>query len=161
MIVVSDASPLIALGRIGRIDLLKEIFGTLVLPDAVWKEVVEAGMQKIGADEVGSALWITRQSVNDQDLVNLLRHDLGAGEAEAIVLARECSADFLLIDERLGRSAAKSLGLKVVGLVGILIEARDRGLIIDAGSLMDRLHDEAGFWISEDLRKLVTGDGSK
>jgi len=86
----------------------------------------------------------------------LLRHDLGAGEAEAIVLASECNADFLLIDERLGRSAAKSLGLKVVGLVGILMEARDRGLIADAESLMNRLHDEAGFWISEDLRKLVT-----
>lgn len=86
----------------------------------------------------------------------MLRHDLGAGEAEAIVLARECNADFLLIDERLGRSAAKSLGLKVVGLVGILIEARERGLIADAESLMNRLHDEAGFWISEDVRKLVT-----
>ena len=72
------------------------------------------------------------------------------------MLARECNADFLLIDERLGRSAAKNLGLKVVGLVGILIEARDRGLIPDAESLMNRLHDEAGFWISEDLRKLFT-----
>ena len=120
-------------------------------------EVVEAGMQKLGADAVGAAPWISRQSVHDKDLVNLLRHDLGAGEAEAIALARECNADFLLIDERLGRSAAKSLGLKVVGLVGILIEARDRCLIPDAESLMNRLHEEAGFWISEDLRKLVTG----
>jgi predicted nucleic acid-binding protein len=157
MIIVSDASPLIALGRIGKLDLLREIFGTLVLPDAVWKEVVEAGMQKLGADAVVAAPWISCQSVHDQDLVNLLRHDLGAGEAEAIVLARECNADFLLIDERLGRSAAKSLGLKVVGLVAVLIEARERGLIPDAGSLMNRLHGEAGFWISEDLRKLVTG----
>lgn len=156
MIIVSDASPLIALGRIGKLDLLREIFGSLILPDSVWREVVEAGTQKLGADAVGSAPWISRQSVHDQDLVNLLRHDLGAGEAEAIVLARECNADFLLIDERLGRSAAKNLGLKVVGLVGILIEARDRGLIPDAESLMNRLHDEAGFWISEDLRKLVT-----
>jgi predicted nucleic acid-binding protein len=157
MIIISDSSPLIALGRIGRLDILRVIFGSLILPDAVWKEVVEAGMQKLGANEVGIAPWISRQSANDLDLVNLLRHDLGAGEAEAIVLARECNADFLLIDERLGRSAAKSLGLKVVGLVGVLIEARERGLITDAESLMDRLHNEAGFWISEELRKLVTG----
>lgn len=157
MIIVSDASPLIALGRIGKLDLLKEIFGSLILPDAVWQEVVDSGMEKRGTGEIKAAPWIRRQSVQDHDLVNLLRQDLGAGEAEAIVLARECNADFLLIDERLGRSAAKSLGLKVVGLVGILIEARDRGLLTDAGSLMDRLHDEAGFWISEDLRKLVTG----
>lgn len=157
MIVVSDASPLIALGRIGRLDLLQEIFGSLLVPDAVWEEVVVSGMQKLGADAVEVATWISRQSVTDRDLVNLLRHDLGAGEAEAIVLARECNADFLLIDEKLGRSAAKSLGLNVVGLVGVLIEARERGLITDAGSLMDRLHNEAGFWISEELRNLVTG----
>jgi len=157
MIVVSDASPLIALGRIGRLDLLREIFGSLVIPDAVWKEVVEAGIDKEGSVNVAEAVWISQQSVLDHSLVNLLRHDLGAGEAEAIVLARECNADFLLIDERLGRSAAKSLGLKVVGLVGVLIEARERGLVSDAGTLMDRLHDDARFWISEDLRKLVTG----
>lgn len=155
MIIISDASPLIALGRIGKLDLLKEIFGSLILPDAVWTEVVEAGVQKLGADAVGSAPWISRQSVHDKDLVNLLRHDLGAGEAEAIVLAREYNADFLLIDERLGRSAAKSLGLKVVGLVGVLIDARERGLVTDPDSLMNRLYDEAGFWISDDLRKLV------
>lgn len=157
MIIVSDASPLIALGRIGKLDLLKEIFGSLVLPDAVRREVVDSGMEKRGAVEIRTAPWIRRQSVQDHDLVNLLRHDLGAGEAEAIVLARECDADFLLSDERLGRSAAKRLGLKVVGLVGILIEAKDRGLLPDAGSLMDRLHNDAEFWISEDLRKLVTG----
>ena len=157
MIVVSDASPLIALGRLGRLDLLREIFGSLVIPDFVWKEVVEAGIDKEGSVNVAEAVWISQQSVLDHSLVNLLRHDLGAGEAEAIVLARECNADFLLIDERLGRSAAKSLGLKVVGLVGVLIEARERGLVSDAGTLMDRLHDDAGFWISEDLRKLVTG----
>ena len=61
------------------------------------------------------------------------------------------------MDERLGRSAAHSLGLKVVGLVGVLIEARDRGLITNANEIMDQLHRQAGFWISAELRKLVTG----
>jgi predicted nucleic acid-binding protein len=157
MIIVSDASPLIALGRIGRLDLLNEIFGSLVLPDAVWREVVEAGIDKEGAAKVAVSPWISRRSVRDKSLVDLLRHDLCAGEAEAIVLAKECNADFLLIDERLGRSAAKSLGLKIVGLVGVLIEVRERGLVTDPGSLMNRLHNEAGFWISEELRKQVTG----
>jgi predicted nucleic acid-binding protein len=156
MIIVSDSSPLIALGRIGKLDLLKDLFGSLVLPDAVWSEVVEAGVDHLGAAQVAEAAWITRRSVRDHALVELLRHDLGAGEAEAIVLARECSADFLLMDERLGRSAAKSLGLKVVGLVGVLIEAKERGLVRDPVSLMNHLHTEAGFWISPELRKLVT-----
>jgi len=157
MIVVADASPLIALARIGRLDLLVAVFGQLLVPDAVWREVVDAGAGKTGATDVADADWIERRSVSDSALVNLLRHDLGAGEAEAIVLAREANADFILMDERLGRSAAHSLGLKVVGLVGVLIEARDRGLITNANEIMDQLHRQAGFWISAELRKLVTG----
>jgi len=157
MIVVADASPLIALARIGRLDLLVAVFGQLLVPDAVWREVVEAGGYKPGKTDVADADWIERRSVSDSALVNLLRHDLGAGEAEAIVLAREANADFILMDERLGRSAAHSLGLKVVGLVGVLIEARDRGLITNANEIMDQLHRQAGFWISAELRKLVTG----
>jgi predicted nucleic acid-binding protein len=61
------------------------------------------------------------------------------------------------MDERLGRSAARNLGLKVVGLIGVLIEARKQGLITNAGEIMERLSNEAGFWISAELRKLVTG----
>jgi len=123
MIVVADASPLIAMARVEKLDLLRTLFGRLLIPDAVWKEVVEAGADKAGTVDVAGAKWIERRSIMDSSLVNLLKHDLGAGEAEAIVLARELNADFVLMDERLGRSAARSLGLKVVGLVGVLIEA--------------------------------------
>ena len=156
MIVVADASPLIAMARIGRLDLLRSVFGRLLVPGAVWREVVEGGGDKAGAADVAAADWIERRAVVDSSLVNLLRHDLGAGEAEAIVLAREAKADFVLMDERLGRSAAHTLGLKVVGVVGVLIEARARGLITDANEIMDQLHQQAGFWISAELRKLVT-----
>ena len=157
MIVVADASPLIAMARIRRLDLLRSVFGHLLVPDAVWREVVEAGEDKAGTIDVTAANWIERRAIVDSSLVNLLRHDLGAGEAEAIVLAREARADFVLMDERLGRSAAHNLGLKVVGLVGVLIEARERGLITDANEIMDQLHRQAGFWISTELRQLVTG----
>jgi len=156
MIVVADASPLIAMARIGRLDLLRSVFGRLLVPGAVWREVVEGGGDKAGAADVAAADWIERRAVVDSSLVNLLRHDLGAGEAEAIVLAREAKADFVLMDERLGRSAAHALGLKVVVVVGVLIEARARGLITDANEIMDQLHQQAGFWISAELRKLVT-----
>jgi uncharacterized protein len=156
MIVVADASPLIALARVGRLDLLESVFGRLLVPDAVWREVVESGFDRAGTVEIAKAPWIERRAVVDESLVNLLRHDLGAGEAEAIVLAREAKADFVLMDERLGRSAARNLGLKVVGLVGVLIEARERGLITDAQALVEQLHQQAGFWISAELRKLIT-----
>ena len=157
MIVVADSSPLIAMGRIGRLEILHAVFGQLLVPDAVWQEVVEAASGKPGSSEIAAASWIERRTVSDSALVNLLKHDLGPGEAEAIVLARETGADFVLMDERLGRSAARNLGLKVVGLIGVLIEARKQGLLPDAVETMERLSNEAGFWISAELRKLVTG----
>ncbi len=135
MIVVADSSPLIAMGRIGRLDILHTFFGQLLLPDAVWQEVVEAEREKPGSSDIAAASWIERRTVKDSAWVNLLKHDLGAGEAEAIVLAREIGAGLVLMDERLGRSAARSLGLNVVGLIGVLIEARNRGLITDAAEM--------------------------
>lgn len=157
-VVVADSSPLIALARVSRIELLREIFGHLLVPDAVWREVMTAGADKPGAVDIAHADWIQRRSVADPSLVHLLRQDLGAGEAEAIVLARETNADVILMDERLGRSAARRLGLRVVGLVGVLIEARDRGLLADAHGIVTDLHAKAGFWLSEELRRLVTGE---
>lgn len=157
MIVVADSSPLIALARIGRLDLLHSLFGTLLLPEAVWREFVEAGGDKPGADELAQADWIQRRAVSDAGLVALLSQDLGAGEAEAIVLAREARADLVLMDERMGRAAAKRLGLRVTGLVGVLIEARERGHLTDAEFVVNELHSKAGFWLSEDLRRMVLG----
>jgi predicted nucleic acid-binding protein len=157
MTVVADSSPLIAMGRIGQLEILRAVFGQLLVPDAVWHEVVEAAADKPGSSDIAAASWIERRTVKDSAWVNLLKHDLGPGEAEAIVLARETGADFVLMDERLGRSAARNLGLKVVGLVGVLIEARKQGLITDACEMMERLSNDAGFWISAELRKLVMG----
>ncbi len=157
MIVVADASPLIALARIGRLELLHTVFGKLLLPEAVWREVVAAGLDKPGAGTVSQSDWIERRSVADTGLVSLLRRDLGAGESEAIVLAREAGADLVLIDERLGRAAAKRLGLRVTGLVGVLIEARERSLLPDAEAMLNDLHQKAGFWLSDELRRMVTG----
>jgi predicted nucleic acid-binding protein len=157
MIVVSDASPLIALARIDRLELLREMFGTLLLPDSVWNEVTAAGVERPGAASVLRADWIERRSVSDSALVARLRLDLGAGESEAIALARESRADVLLIDERLGRIAAQRLGLRVTGLVGVLIEARQRGLLADAATVASDLEQKAGFWLSDDLRRLIAG----
>lgn len=157
MKVVVDSSPLIALARIGRLGLLREMFGEVVVPSAVWSEVVVAGLDKAGAREVIASGWIRQQDVVDQSAVHGLRRDLGAGEAEAIVLACELPADLLVMDEELGRSTARGLGVKVVGLVGVLVEARTRGLLPEAASIAEALHRKVGFWLSADLRRLIAG----
>jgi predicted nucleic acid-binding protein len=155
--VVADASPVIALARIGRLELLRDVFHSICLPDAVWREVAEAGLDRAGAHTVLHADWITRRSIADEAMVSVLRRDLGAGEAEAIVLAHEAGADVLVIDERMGRAAATRLGLRVTGLVGVLIEARERGLLPDAEAVIEALHRRAGFWLTDELRRMVTG----
>ncbi len=123
----------------------------------MWREVVDAGLDRAGANTVSQASWIERRAVVDTGLVAVLCRDLGAGEAEAIVLAREVRADLVLMDERMGRTVAKRLGLRVTGLVGVLIEARERGLLTDADTVVNDLHQRAGFWLSNELRRMVVG----
>jgi len=158
MSVVSNSSALINMARIGRLDLLRQLYGELLIPQAVWDEVVIEGAGQPGANEVKEASWIKKCSVNDEQLVRALRQELGAGEAEAIVLALEVEAEILLMDERLGRETAHYMGLRRVGLIGALIEAKHRGLIDAIKPLLDVLRTQAGFRVSDDLYTRVLED---
>lgn len=161
MKVVCNASPLINLARIGQLALLPRIFGRILVPEAVWQEVVEDGQGQPGAEEVRRAAWVERATVANRLLVHSLRQDLDAGEAEAIALAIEIEADWLLMDERLGRETAHHFGLRYVGLVGILSAAKQRGDIRALRPLLDRLRDVAGFRISSALYEQVLRDAGE
>lgn len=143
MIVVSDTSPITALLSIGRIDLLKSVFDEVVVPAAVHDELLQYH------DSLPSFLRVVK--VRDRDNVAVLAMRLDRGEAEAISLAREVNADWLLMDETVGRRVARELGLRVLGLLGVLILARRRGLLPSLrGAIMD-LRSSAGFYLSDDL----------
>jgi uncharacterized protein len=158
MNVVSNASPLINLSRIGRIDLLSSMYGTLVVPDAVWNEVVIEGHGLPGAEMIKSCSWIKKKEIQNVPLVLTLRQDLDAGEAEAITLALEMKADLLLMDERLGRDTAQHLGIRCLGLIGVLVEAKNRKLIDKVKPLIMALRDLAGFRVSQTLIDRVISD---
>lgn len=151
MIVVSDTSPIINLAAIGQLQLLPQLYGTVVIPQAVYDEIVIAGMGQPGAKEIAEADWIKIGTVIDHALVLSLEVELDSGEAEAIVLAAEMNADLLLIDERKGRITADRLQVKYIGLLGILISAKHQGLIPSVSRLMDDLMNKANFWIRDDL----------
>jgi len=129
MIVVLNSSPLITLAKIGKLNILKELFDKITTSKAVWVEVVENGKGKLGAKEIEKASWIKVEDAKDKLGVEILKGEVEVGEAEAIVLARELEADLLVIDERIPRIIAKSLGLKVVGSLAILYIAKKKGLI--------------------------------
>lgn len=105
MDVVSNSTPLIALAKIQKLDLLKHFFGTVSIPQEVYDEVVTRGGPLYGADEVSRASWIRVVSVENRTAVDALSLTLDRGEAEAIALAREIDA-LLIIDDRDGRDAA-------------------------------------------------------
>ena len=103
------------------------------------------------AREAVRAGWLGVQPVKDRVRVAILQRDLDQGEAEAIALALQKHADWLLLDEREGRKLAKSLGLKVAGVLGVLLRARLDGHLSSLRESMDQLRALADFRISSDL----------
>lgn len=158
MIVVSNTSPLINLARISRLDLLHQLYNKILIPQAVWQETVEDGVGQAGASEIGTAEWVTTRAVSNTLMVQALRQELDAGEAEAIVLALESKADLLLMDERLGRETAQHLGVRVIGLIGVLISSKSQGLIEKVRPELDALRQVAGFYLDDNLYQRVLKD---
>lgn len=155
MIVISDASPLIALASVRQLDLLRALYGKVMVPPVVYDEITAAYPADPGAEDVRNAEWIEVRLADNHRLIEALSLELDAGEAEAIGLALELNADLLLIDERRGRIVATRLGCRVVGVLGILIEAKAAGILPLVRPILDALMTEAGFWISPMLRETV------
>lgn len=114
MIIVSDTSPILNLAVIGQLHLLPKLYGTVVVPQAVYTEIVIRGTGQIGAMEVAQANWIECKQIANRPLVTSLEGELDIGEAEAIVLAVELKDVLLLIDERKGRIVANRLGVNSI-----------------------------------------------
>jgi len=137
--VVSNSGPLIALAEIGRFLLLKQLFGEISIPSAVYTEVVADGAGQPGAKETAEADWIKTVEVQDRLAVDLLRDELGPGQSEAIVLATELSADYLLLDDLKARRKARHLGLQVSGTLGVILMAKEAGLVKEVKPLLNQL----------------------
>jgi uncharacterized protein len=162
-LIVSNTSPISNLAHIGHLDLLPRLFDTILIPEIVRSELFASNtvrQQVQGAIEQG---WLR---VEIDMIESTYRHcyslqtTLDAGEAAAIALAAYHSATILLIDERLGRAVAQSLNLKITGVVGILLRAKERGFIYAIKPLLERLVNDTGFYLSPALvRQALTAAG--
>ena len=155
MIVVSNTSPIINLAAVGQLDLLRQLYGQIVIPQAVYTEIVGRGAGQPGADEVAAFDWIQPRQVVNRTAVTALQLELDDGEAEAIALAVEANADLLLLDEALGRDIAARFGLRFIGLLGCLVEAKNRELVSAVRPIVDDLIEKASFWIGRPLYERV------
>lgn len=150
----SDSSTVIHLARIGRLGLLRDRFREVLVPGAVWREVVEEGAGRPASVEVARAWqdgWVRQVAPKNADLVALLMQTLGPGESEVIALATEDRRLTALLDESDARHAAAVYGLKVTGVVGILLRAKREGRIPSLKAELDRLRTEGAFWLRDQV----------
>jgi predicted nucleic acid-binding protein len=148
MIVVSDTSPISNLLQIGEINLLRQIFRKIVVPTEVFVEICRIESHK---EFLIKQDWIETATPVNTILKNSLMADLDGGEAEAIALAVELKADYLLMDETRGRQIAESYGVKVTGIIGVLIKAKEEKLINEVKPYLQKLVNDAGFWLNPKL----------
>lgn len=155
MLIVSDTSPIVNLAQIHHLHLLPDLFDEIIIPDAVFREITIQGAGEPGDKEIREAKWVRILPVTSSELLQKLKTELDPGEAEAIVLALELHADYILMDESMGRTVAKQYHLNTLGLLGVLIRAKSQGLVPAVQPLMDRLRAEANFFIHKDLYQQV------
>lgn len=155
MTVVCNTSPITNLAAIAQLDLLRQLYGEIIIPQAVYDELTVLPNPVPGTVEVQTLLWIRVQRVVDRALVADFRRTVDRGEAEALALALEVSAERVLIDDAAGRAIALELGLTITGVLGVLLLAKRRQLIAAVRPLMDALIAQAGFWVSDELYQRV------
>ena len=150
MIVVSDTTPINHLILTGKISVLPELLGKVIIPFAVFQELqADKTPEKVRKFIGNLPEWLEvkhAQILIDEDL-----NELDAGEREAIILAEELNADVLLIDEKNGREAALKRKLPVVGTLGVLERAAEKGLL-DFAETLQKLKSN-GFFIAPLLEK--------
>jgi predicted nucleic acid-binding protein len=144
MRVIVNATPLIALAAIGRLHLLQDLFDEVIVPQAVYHEVVVAGSDKPDADTWEAAHWLSVMRPDQEAVLDALLLGLDAGEMAVLLLARQITPDWVLIAERQARRAAFALGLPVKGTLGVLLSAGLSGLLPKDQALNDlqRLLDQ-------------------
>lgn len=154
MIVVSDTSCISNLLLIGQLDLLQKIYSQIIIPPAVYSEILE--LEKSGKDlnHFKSQKWILFEPNFPRKISSLPPKNIDSGEAEALDLAIYIKAERLLIDERKGSILAKQLGITTIGLLGILKIAKENNLISSVKIFLDKLI-ENNFWLSNELYNLV------
>jgi hypothetical protein len=149
-IVVVNATPIISLALIDQLDLLRQLYDEIIIPNAIYDEVLAGGSSGIGIIELERSDWIRVVALKDPSRAELLLFELDRGEAEVIALAQEKNADLVIVDERLARSHARRLGLTLTGTLGVLLRAKQNQLIPEVKPLIMELQ-RAGIYLGKDL----------
>ena len=143
--IVADTSPIIALDRIGKLDLLRRLHGQVLVPPAVAQEM---------APRTELPAWIVETALEQPAASRVLMASLGRGESAAIALAVERAARLLLLDDLPARRLAQAIGVPVAGTLAVLLHAKRRGLLAEIKPDIDGLITNS-FRVSDALRERV------
>lgn len=146
--VISNSTPLIILSKIGELEILKKLYGEIIIPRAVFEEVT------IKSDAIKNLSWIKILEVQDKTDRKIYQAKLHDGEVEVMMLAKEISADLLIIDDNAAKKFAKFLGFKVTGTLGILVKAKAEKIISEVSPILDKMLAEK-FYISKKIKNLI------
>ena len=151
--VVVNTTPLIALSHVGQLDILKKLYGEIIIPKAVYRELsvkIESACKK-AVDR--SLEWIRVENIKNQMAKTMYKTQLHDGEVEVMILSKEIAADVVIIDDANAKKHAKYLGLPVTGTLGVLIKAKREGLINELKPILYQM-TENGIYISQSLIEL-------
>ena len=155
--IIFNSSPLINLSKIEKLELVEKLFGKIIIPEAVFNELIKDASSKKGSREIKDLInkgVVEVRKVEDENIIKSFRKDLDHGEAEVITLALEINADLIIIDEIEARRVAEIYNLKKTGFIGLLIKAYNKKYIDNFKELLD-LAIQKGFWINKNLYKNI------
>ena len=145
--VVVNSTPIIALAEIGRLDILKDLYGEVIIPNAVRDEVTVKDPRRLDGHD-----WIRVMSISN--IAEMFTSALHDGEVEVMLLAKEIDAKLVIMDDGLARRHAKYLGLTITGTVGVLLRAKNAGIIKEVAPVLDKLIQNE-FYISDEVYREV------
>ena len=156
MKVAADSGPLISLASISLLDLLRSLFHSIHIPQAVYQEVVVAGKGRVGSEEVAGAAWIEQHTIKNKRDVGKFMMDEGLdrGECEALVLAKEMNVGLLIVDDRVARDCAARQNIPIIGTAGILLLAKENHFVASVREPLDELL-RRGFYLSASSYKRI------
>ena len=151
--VIVNTTPLIALCHVGQLELLKKIYGEIMIPQAVYRELSKK-KESICKKQVDNALdWIHVEKIENQMAKSMFKTQLHDGEVEVMILAKEKNADIVVIDDANAKKHAKYLKLSVTGTLGVLIKAKRQGHISELKPVIQEMIDK-NIYISEKVMKI-------
>ena len=152
--VIVNSTPLLVLGNIGRLDILRSLYERIIIPKAVYNEIMEKNDSASHAVRSASS-WIIVETIKNPSEYALYHARLHSGEVETIILAQQSPfADLIVLDDNAARKTAEFLGLKVTGTIGILLKAKQTGIITQVKPILNDIMKN-GFYISNHLLNMI------